>query len=143
MFDLQLKLQTVQLESQREKISQLERDLNSRDEILSQRITDALHEGKVSSVLYSPTESSKSDKDSLTLAETKARMLEYEKLSINGDLKVSLGKMGLKIWKGGRIPQFVSHPMHESSWMRMEEITSCKSHITSVSLTDLCIMVKK
>ncbi len=29
------------------------------------------------------------------------------------------------------------------AWMRGEEITSCKSHIASVSLSDWCIMIQK
>ena len=81
-------MQMVELSSQREKIEQLERDLGAREEVLSQQITDVLHQGKVTSAIYGSEAKPGSDKETLTLAETKARMLKYEKHSINHDLKV-------------------------------------------------------
>ncbi len=56
------------------------------------------------------------------------------------DQLVSRLPLKLRTWVWIPVGDWLGSP---NAWMRREEITNCKSHIASVSLTDWCIMIFK
>lgn len=84
----QLKLREMEVARHRDKIEKLERDLNQRDETLSKEIVRQLDEGALTSAVYSSATTS--PQQTLTLAETRVRVLEYDKEKLQHDVQVGL-----------------------------------------------------
>lgn len=84
----QLKLREMEVARHRDKIEKLERDLNQRDETLSKEIVRQLDEGTLTSAVYSSATTS--PQQTLTLAETRVRVLEYDKEKLQHDVQVGL-----------------------------------------------------
>ena len=82
----QLKLRSIELEHQKSKVTKLERDLSERDKLISSNITEAIQDGRLSSVFLSSEMSTA--EDTLTHAETQARLLQYEVEKLKHQLEV-------------------------------------------------------
>ncbi len=80
----------MELQRERELCQKLRADLTQRDELLSQDVAELLRDGRLTSVLHPSSDSERPSTPNtmLTQAETRVRMLEYEKECLAHDQMV-------------------------------------------------------